>query len=155
MTVRHLTGTLDIVDGNVVAKMSGVRGFFKKEQWSREQVLPISRLASVHKTTDDKGRVTLSFQAKYGDVPDAFLNCVDRDDIQTLLENLSRYIVVEADGVIWQVHQANIQAGTPQMVPGPASSVGPTPSKTCSNCGAPFAVTPDGRCIHCRAVLAG
>jgi hypothetical protein len=50
-------------------------------------------------------------------------------------------------------YQSDIQAEAQQSVLGPASSAGPTPSKTCSNCGAPFAVTPDGRCIHCRALL--
>ncbi len=79
MTVRHLTGTLDVVGGNVVAHMSGVRGLFRKERWHEEQVLPISQLACVIKTADDKGRVTLSFQRKYGDAPVAFLNCPDRD----------------------------------------------------------------------------
>jgi hypothetical protein len=53
--------------------MSGTRGLLIKEPWQNTQLLPIKRLASVRKTTDDKGRVTLAFQSKYGDVPTAFL----------------------------------------------------------------------------------
>ena len=153
MTIRHTTGTLDVVDGNVVAQMSGTRGLFKKEPWQKTELLPIKRLGSVRKTTDDKGAVTLSFQRKYGDLPIAFQNCKEPEDIEALLETLSHDIVVEADGVIWQAFRADIRAGSPDVASTANPQGGVTP-KFCGNCGAPFAVTPEGKCVHCHAVLA-
>jgi hypothetical protein len=151
MTVRHMTGTLDVVDGNVVAQMTGTRGFFKKEAWTKTELLPIKRLASVRKTADDKGKVTLSFQKRYGDLPVAFLDCRTPEDIETFLETLSDDVVVEADGIVWQAFRADIRAGSPDLSsPSESGSVAP---KQCGNCGAPFALTTDGRCIHCHAVL--
>ncbi|MEA2633867.1 MAG: hypothetical protein QOH92_634 [Chloroflexota bacterium] len=58
MTVHHTTGTLDVVDGNVVAQMSGFRdGLFRKGPWEKTELLPIKRLASLKKSTDNNGRV--------------------------------------------------------------------------------------------------
>ena len=152
MTVRHTTGTLDVVDGNVVAQMTGTRGFFKKEAWEKTELLPIKRLASVRKTTDDKGAVTLAFQRKYGDLPIAFLNCEKPDDIETLLETLSHDIVVEADGIVWQAFRADIRAGSPDVTSFSSPPGGGAPIR-CGNCGAPYAITAEGKCTHCHAVL--
>jgi hypothetical protein len=55
--------------------------------------------------------VTLAFQRRYGDLPIAYDNCKEPDDIEVLLETLSQEIVVEADGVVWQAFRADIRAG--------------------------------------------
>ncbi len=152
MTVQHSTGTLDVVDGNVVARMSGTRGLFKKETWQKTEVLPIKRLARVQKITEANGWVTLAFQRKYGDLPVGFSHCTEQEDIEALLDRLSEDIVVEADGVVWQAFRADIRAGSPDVAPSvsPSGRVAP---KHCGNCGAPFDVTAEGKCVHCRAVL--
>jgi hypothetical protein len=41
VTVQHNVGSLDVENGEIVNRMSGKKGFLGREQWHREEIIPV------------------------------------------------------------------------------------------------------------------
>ncbi len=85
MTVLHSTGTLDIEQGDIVSKMSGTRGLFKKERWEQEERVAIASIEAILITEGIKGDLTLGFKSNERELPRAFTYCQPAEEIEVFL----------------------------------------------------------------------
>ena len=68
--VTHTTGTLTLEGDALVAKMSGTRGVFRKEAWSKEDRTPLARLTGIQ-LNEESDELTAEFAAVEKELPAA------------------------------------------------------------------------------------
>ena len=76
MTVQHSVGTLDVTNGEMVNRMSGKKGFLGREQWYRDEVIPIARVRAAD--TGRLGDLRLTLYLDGDDMGTTFMRCSPR-----------------------------------------------------------------------------
>jgi hypothetical protein len=86
--VTHTTGTLRLDDGALVAEMSGTRGLFRKEAWSKEDRIPLAKLTAIQLDEESNKTITLSVRTlasgDRGAV--AYMRCGPAEALEELVE---------------------------------------------------------------------
>jgi hypothetical protein len=86
MVVRHSTGTLAIEGNEVIGRLEGTRGLFRKEAWSEEKRLPLVSIQSV-RVVENKEPFGVDLAFVIGDqLPTGFTHCEPQEAIEELLE---------------------------------------------------------------------
>jgi hypothetical protein len=86
--VTHTTGTLTLDSGALVAKMSGTRGFFRKEAWSKEDRTPLARVTGIQLSEESDKTITLSVRTlASGELAAvAYMRCGPVEALEELVE---------------------------------------------------------------------
>ena len=86
--VTHTTGTLTLDSGGLVAKMSGTRGLFRKEAWSKEDRTPLARVTGIQLSEESDKTITLSVRTlASGELAAvAYLRCGPVEALEELVE---------------------------------------------------------------------
>jgi hypothetical protein len=86
--VTHTTGTLRLDDGALVAEMSGTRGLFRKEAWSKEDRTPLARVTGVQLNEESNKTITLSVRtlASGDQAAVAYMRCGPAEALEDLVE---------------------------------------------------------------------
>jgi hypothetical protein len=89
VTVQHNVGSLDVENGEIVNRMSGKKGFLGREQWHREEIIPVETVLAAE--TGRLGDVRLTFYLEGEDLGKTFLRCTPLAGVGELLQALKEY----------------------------------------------------------------
>jgi hypothetical protein len=86
--VTHTTGTLMLDEGALVAEMSGTRGLFRKEKWSKEDRTPLAQLTGIQLNEESNKTITLAVRTvASGDrAAVAYIRCGPAEALEELVE---------------------------------------------------------------------
>src|SRR5438132_292260 len=89
MTVQHSVGTLDVTNGEIVNRMSGKKGFLGREQWHRDEVIPIARVRAAD--TGRLGDLRLTLYLDGDDMGTTFMRCSPLSAVGELLRDIRQH----------------------------------------------------------------